>query len=177
MIASALAAGTASADVEGRACTVPSAEREATMREDYAAFDQAAMPHSWRNLLQQGCTREAVGILEDYRKWDAARLTRDQRLELNFHIGQTLAFGGYDAEALPHFEIARADGAPEEWNAYVDATVAFLKKDRPRLEEARRRYVSAADHQDIRVKLIDGFLQCLDKPYAAAVHCAVGGVR
>ena len=161
-----------SAQTKVRDCVVTVAEREAMLRQDYQTFDEAADANSWRNLLQRGCVREAVAILQAYGRQNGSRLTRDQRLELNFHIGQTLAFGGYDAESLPYFESARADGASAEWNAYVDATVAFLRKDRAGLEDAKRRYAAAPAAQPMRVKIIDGFLKCLEKTYAEAVHCA-----
>jgi hypothetical protein len=169
------AVGAAAADPEGRDCSLSAAQREALLQQSYAAFDEASEAPSWRALLRSGCEREAVALLEDYGTRNASKLTLDQRLELNFHIGQTLAFGGHDAEALPYFERAHAAGASAEWNAYVDATIAFLRKDRARLDEMRRRYQNDPAHDPMRVKIIDGLLKCLDRPYAQAVHCALGG--
>lgn len=172
VVSAGVAIAGAQTQVHARDCVVTADEREAMLRQDYRTFDEGADAHSWRTLLREGCIREAVEMLEAYRARNASRLTLDQQLELNFHIGQTLAFGGHDAESLPYFESARADGASSEWNAYVDATIAFIRKDRPQLEAARRRYVAAPSSQPMRVRIIDGLLMCLEQPYAQAVHCA-----
>jgi hypothetical protein len=177
LAAAMLAASIATMDVQAhtptRNCMVTDGERESMLRQDYQTFDTASGARSWRALLQSGCIREAVDMLEAYRARNGSRLTLEQRLELNFHIGQTLAFGGRDTDSLPYFESARADGASDEWNAYVDATIAFIRKDRAQLEAARRRYLAAASREPMRVRIIDGLLMCLDKPYTQAVHCSL----
>jgi hypothetical protein len=162
----------AAADLDRR-CNVAPADREVLLARSYQEFDEAVEDFGWRALFQRGCIREAIAILDAYRDRNAGRMTNDQRLELSFHIGQILALSGYEAESLSHFEAARSEMAAEEWSAYVDATVAFIRKDRRQLLSARERYAKAAASQPMRLQIIDGLLRCFEKSYAQAVHCGL----
>ncbi|HWU70214.1 MAG TPA: hypothetical protein VN017_02520, partial [Pseudoxanthomonas sp.] len=67
---------------------------------------------------------------------------------LNWHEGQMRASAGQTERAIALLSSARKNEAGQEaWNAYVDATVAFLRKDKPVLLAARERLmkVPAAD--------------------------------
>jgi hypothetical protein len=135
---------------------------------DYGAFDAAG----WRNLLGQGCTDAAVALLAAYRETNAERLSAAQRSELDFHIGQSLAFADRNAEAVLHFERAAAEPGSEEWSAYVAATIAFLRGDAAALAVARTRYASAPNASAMRLRFVDGLIACPGRPYMQAVHCA-----
>lgn len=134
---------------------------------DYDAFDAAG----WRDLLAQGCPDAAVAQLLAYRDANARRLTEVQALELNFHAGQALAMSGRERESISHFEAAR--GGDEEWSAYVEATLAFLRKDAPALAAQRARYAAAPGAGAMRLRVIDGFVACPDGGYLDAVSCGM----
>ena len=155
------------ADATAAAQACPAAIDQTQLTLDYAAFDAAG----WRDLLMQGCADAAIAQLEAYRGANTATMTPDQSRELSFHIGQTLAFSGRDSESIPPFEAAR--GGEEEWAAYVDATLAFLRHDGADLCAQRARYALAPGASAMRISVIDGFIACADAPYAQAVHCAL----
>lgn len=138
----------------------------------YADFDAAG----WRDLVGV-CTDAAVAQLTAYRDANQSSMTLGQRLEINFHIGQTLAFGHRDQESITHFEHARDAAAPDEWSAYVEATLAFLNHDASALAAARARYANASGASAMRVSIIGGMIQCPDRPYVEAIHCAMAGMH
>ena len=137
----------------------------------YDAFDSAG----WRDLLARGCPDAAVAQLLAYRDANQTRLADEQVRELNFHAGQALAMSGREPESIPHFERARGGG--DEWSAYVDATLAFLRRDADALAQARRRYAGAAGAGAMRLAVIDGFVACPTSGYTDAVRCGMSGMH
>ena len=97
-------------------------------------FDQD-MSGGWRALASTpGCTVVAADLLHDYRE------THQKDSELLFwHEAQLRADAGQYPEAIALMKRAykpvEADKAG--WNPYVDATIAFLRKDRHALERAK----------------------------------------
>jgi hypothetical protein len=168
--ASLLASSPSAAAVPPAPCpTVPAAE---LMALPYDKFDTGDGPSAWRNLLDRACVDAAVATLVAYREANARRMTSEQKDELSFHIGQTLAFSGRDSESIPHFEASAGPDSTAEWRAYVDATAGFLRKDRDRVERALATYSNVAPGS-MRLGVIRGFLKCFDKPYMEAVHCGM----
>ena len=139
----------------GSACSVPPAEHATQLSLDYAAFDSRGGQYGWRILNATGCTDSAVSLLSDYSEARASQLSGEQRLEISFHIGQTLAMAGREEEAIAHFERAQSAAATPEWRAYVAATLAFLHHDAPALASARQAY-SAIAPGSMRLRIIDG---------------------
>jgi len=109
---------------------------------------------------------------------------------LVWHEGQLRAELGQTAEAIRLFQRARRPDvllgqSQENWNAYVDATVAFLKGDRAALLSARARLAaspiptiterqsdgslraSKPDRQP-NLDVVDGLIACFGRPYAEA---------
>nr|QQZ50988.1 hypothetical protein JKL49_07195 [Phenylobacterium glaciei] len=111
-----------------------------------------------------------MALLSRYGAANAGRLSGEQRRELAFHIGQTLAFAGRKAQAIPAFEQADAPEATAEWRAYVAATLAFLRADPVALKAARARYAAVAPGS-MRLKMIDGFIACPQADYMTAAFC------
>jgi hypothetical protein len=153
-------------------CAVPQADVSVQTSLDYGAFDSRGEPHGWRYLIQVSCTDAAIALLAAYATANEARLTAEQRLELAFHAGQALAFAGREAESIPHFERAISEQTTSEWEAYVTATLAFLRHDASALAAARKAYATIAP-ASMRLKIIDGFMACPHEPYSRAVHCAM----
>lgn len=164
---SAIAMGLMIGAVSARAADCPSEVDQTLLQLDYDAFDMS----DWRGLLMRECVDAAVAVLETYREQNARRLTAEQTRELHFHVGQALAFAGRETESVPHFE--RARGGDAEWSAYVDATLAFLKREKAALVAARERYARAPNANAMRLAVIDGFIRCEAESYAAAVHCGM----
>ena len=151
------------------ACSVSQSETALQEELTYQEFDSREGPYGWRFLNGAGCSDAALELLAAYAAANRGRLTLEQRQEMAFHSGQVLAFAGRDSEAIPYFEQAASADATPESQAYVAATLAFLKHDAAALGEARRRYVAVAP-DSMRLKVIDGFIACADKPYAEAAH-------
>jgi len=158
---------------------------------DETQFDQD-MAGGWRALSSRpGCTLAAADLLRDYRL-----AHRSSAGLLAWHEAQLRAFAGQSKEAIALMEDARKPAQADRagWNLYVDATIAFLRKDRPALENARRAlaqvpapvgegippvrdgYMEAdfANGQKRRIRwppnidVVEGLLHCFDKPYEDA---------
>ena len=151
-------------------CSVPQSEAALQQSLVYETFDSRGSPFGWRFLNESKCTDAALTSLVAYAAANESRLTREQRLELAFHSGQVLAFAGRESEALPYFERATSAEAAAEWHTYVAATIAFIKHDLPGLAAARDAYATLAAGS-MRLRIVDGFVACPNKPYSAATHC------
>lgn len=164
---------------------------------DQDAFDQD-MQGGWRPLsARPGCEPAAADLIRDYRQ--AHGLKEDI---LFWHEGQMRATAGQSEAAAALMEAARR---PQEqdafgWNPYVDATIAFLRRDRPAFDAAQARLaaVPAPPGQEVRdgmievhmsggqvqkmrwpmnVDVVEGLGNCFDKPYREAydLACRKGG--
>jgi hypothetical protein len=158
---------------------------------DQAKFDQD-MTGGWRALARKpDCKLAAADLLRDYRQ-----AHRNEASILYWHEGQLRAVAGQSAEAIVLLERARrrADEDFGGWNPYVDATVAFLRKDRPAFDDAQKRlaaippptgygapsvkdgYIEArmanGESRKLRwpmnIDVVEGLAQCFDKPYKLA---------
>ena len=164
-----------------------------TLSED--AFDQDLSNGGggWRRVANiPGCEVAAADLIAQYR--DAHPQSASV---LTWHEGQLRASGGQNELAIPLLLAARKDPGVDlaGWNAYVDATVAFLQRDKSALIAARQKllavpYVEVEGMpplQDgyvtfptppgqpilrfrwpINIEVVDGLLNCFDKPYKEA---------
>jgi len=153
-------------------CTVPAEEKATQLSLPYASFDSRSGPFGWRNLNAAGCADAAVSLLAAYSGANTDRLAGNELREIAFHIGQALAMAGRDREAIKYFENAQDAGASAEWRAYVQATLAFLRRDTTGLAAARETYAAIAPGS-MRLRIIDGFVACPGEPYAKAAHCKI----
>ena len=168
-----------------------SIDKKALLALDEHHFDQDMSNGGggWRALeSKHGCEQVAADIIKEYRV-----VHHSESYLLYWHEGQLRASHGDYQDAIPLLEKARKP--PEEdsagWNAYVDATVAFLQKDRAALDRARKGLIQTqpsggivvkngfmeAHMQDGSVKqiawpmnldVVDGLRKCFDKPYSEA---------
>lgn len=83
---------------------------------------------------------------------------------LFWHEGQMRALIGETDQAIEFF--LKSKRTPD-WDAYVDATVAFLRNDRPTLETARASLLAAANGSSSppNLNVVDGFLKCFGQTY------------
>jgi PDZ domain len=151
-------------------------------------FDQDLENGGWRGVAaRSGCESVAADLVRDYRETHRSRFGI-----LYWHEGQLRAMAGDYKRAITVMEQSRdADDPSGGWNLYVDATIAFLKRDRAALLEARTRlaairpmngeqvqdgFVSlrTSSGQEVKVRwpvnidVVDGLIQCFDRPYRAA---------
>jgi hypothetical protein len=138
----------------------------------YQDFDQR--PGSgWRKVAGEGKLLEAAELIERYEK-SKAGLNERQRINLQFHAGQLYTFADKYDQALLRLETALAPHEPPDspirWNAYVRATIAFLKKDRESLRSARDEIAKRPKLQGSvpNLDVVDRLIEHFDEPYRVA---------
>lgn len=158
---------------------------------DENQFDQD-MSGGWRALASTpGCALVAADLLHDYRE-----AHHKESGLLFWHEAQVRADAGQYPQAIAlmkqAYKPAEADKAG--WNLYVDATIAFLRRDRAALEQARAKLAAVqppvgagippvingymeAEFADgskrkirwpINIDVVEGLESCFDKPYVEA---------
>lgn len=98
------------------------------------AFDQD-LKGGWRVVAsQKDCQLVAADLIRDYRELRGPHSWR----VMFWHEGQMRAMGGETQAAIPLMERSKIVREEESrgWNEYVDATIAFLRKDRAAFEKA-----------------------------------------
>jgi hypothetical protein len=151
---------------------------------DEQAFDQD-FTGGWRTLESEECWLVAADLIRDY------RLARAPSSKILFwHEGQMRAFAGQTEPAILLFETTRE---PVNdwfgWNLNVDATIAFLNKDKPALLKARATLAKILKPENVdltfkdaqgrvvkftwppNLHVIDGFIKCFEMPYDKAYGC------
>ena len=166
-------------------------DRAALLALDEQQFDQD-LSGGWRRLSSTpGCTLVAADLLRDYQQ------THNTNSGLMFwHEALLRANAGQYPEAIAlmkrSYKPAEQDKAG--WNAYVDATIAFLGRDKAALQRARLALsavpppvgpdvppvvdgymeVDFADGVKRKIRwppnidVVEGLEACFDKPYAEA---------
>lgn len=158
---------------------------------DENAFDQD-MSGGWRALsTTPGCALVAADLLRDYREAHH----KDSGL-LFWHEAQVRADAGQYPEAISLMKQALKPSADDRagWNLYVEATIAFLRRDKAALERARVKLaavqppvgagippvidgymeVDFADGTKRKIRwppnidVVEGLQNCFDQPYVEA---------
>lgn len=181
------------------ACDLSADEERALLALDYRAFDQGLEPLSgWRPFWEKGCYAEVARFIHAYR----AKSEANAKIEmLAFHEGQALAAVGDYRAAIEMFKLNINEKPSKrlvtDWNSYVQGTIAFLERDREALLAARDRLrlqkpwsdealksISEEYAKDLRgtkpnLPVLDGFLNCFERPYAEAygAACRAGGQK
>jgi hypothetical protein len=116
------------------ACEVDAERFDALMRLEHNAFDQD-MDGGWRRIARQdGCEHAAADLLVAYMD-HSANFDPARPGVIGWHAGQLLAMAGETQQAIPYFEAKRV--GERDWVLYVDASLAFLRRDRTAAEAAR----------------------------------------
>jgi hypothetical protein len=147
---------------------------------DEHSFDQD-MNGGWRTVAQrEGCTEIAADLIRDYRETRGSTSTI-----LYWHEGQLRAMAGSTEEAIRLFEKSRKTaGDAFGWNFYVDASIAFLKRDKLALLAAREALAGVPRPKDFdprdaqgnvvlvswppNLSIVDGLITCFDRGYKEA---------
>ena len=159
-------------------------DRVAMLALDQRAFDQD-LRGGWRVLARDTrCMAMAADLIRDYREAHGLTTTI-----LYWHEGQMRAEAGQYEEAIALFDRAR-HAEPDEigWNHYVDASIAFLRRDLPALRRARtalaavRRppgFAPVDVHGSpaniiwpLNLNVVDALLTCFGQSYALAYRCS-----
>lgn len=163
-------------------CTV--ANRAAVLALPLLAFDQD--PHrGWQPLAEvPSCWLDTAELIAEYRRQPRAAGDRP----LIWHEAQLRALSGQrdPASALMRQTYKPAQADIGGWNAYVDATIAFLDDDLPALRQARERLAAlppppghvlqqghvTLDAEQVpwppRLDVVDALVRCMYQPYELA---------
>ena len=151
---------------------------QAMMALDEKAFDQD-MNGGWRRLARlSDCYLAAANLINDYRDFHQSESTT-----LAWHEGQLRANLGETEHAIVLFNLARHTNDLTGWNDYVDATIAFLRRDLQALHSAREA-LAAVPKPDARwtdsqgntidivwplnLDVVDRLIRCYDFDYETA---------
>jgi hypothetical protein len=162
--------------VDGNPCAF---DRAKLLSLDEHSFDQD-MNGGWRSIAQrEECTEVAADLIREYR--ETRGLTSST---LYWHEGQLRALIGSTDEAIRLFEQSRHVDDTFGWNLYVDASIAFLKGDKPALLAAREALSGLPRPEDLSVQdaqgnvvevswppnlsVVDGLIACFGRGYKEA---------
>jgi hypothetical protein len=147
--------------------TLTKEETAKYLRQDFWAFDQT--DQGWQAILSRpnvGHENDltAAKLLDQYNQ-QRKDISPPQHVLLAFHAGQSYALAGVYGEAIARFEHSFMEEQPG-WNAYVRATIAFLKKDKKELLEQREKL--AAIKGQLNLKVVDDLIENFNGSYADA---------
>jgi len=162
-------------------------DRDRMLALDIAAFDQD-MDGGWRKVASKPeCEPVAADLIHAYR--DKENFPKKYAGILYWHEGQLRAGLGETEAAIALFESAKSRG-DAAWNLYVDATIAFLRRDKAQLLAARKQLATLpkppgygdgyqTDINGNRIELpwppnltvVDKLIACFDKSYEQAYRC------
>jgi hypothetical protein len=139
----------------------------------FEAFDQDDAT-GWRQLGAADCDAESAQLIEAY---IAAQATPNP--VLRWHAAQALAKAGDYGRAI---EVARQTRRPDageavsefQWNAYVDATIAFLQGDRSALDKNHNHLAAASAKSAMNrpnLVSVERLQRCFGQPYKQAYSC------
>lgn len=116
--------------------SISTEERQRLMSLDFEAFDQD-MNGGWRTYGNQLEFELAAGLIEEYMTLHP-EIEEGQLSVMKWHTGQMYALADKNEKAIPFMEASKKEEDVMSWNTYVDATIAFLKKDKDGLIEKRK---------------------------------------
>ena len=162
-------------------------DRAAALALDYAGFDKPDA--AWRKIAKDDrCLTVAADLIAAYRSRHRSGLGAYGVSQLSWHEGQLRASAGDAKRAIPLLEAGTDDELGN--HLYSEATIAFLRKDRPALLKARAAYAALPEPEDFakaqerfrqkypwagplpawppNLQVIDGLIACFGKPYKVA---------
>lgn len=129
----------------------------------------------WRAFAEKGRYAEAGQVIEAYLRGHGG-LSAERIASLHFHAAQNHAWHGTNAamqKAFDHLEKARRKETKDttgNWNSYVNATEAFLKKDLAALKLAREQLAKTPSRngQIPYLAIVDRLIRMFDDNYRRA---------
>ena len=171
-------------------------DREALLALDYEAFDQD-FQGGWRAVSEQpGCMIAAAELIVEYNHQLISN-GNPVRKSLPWHAGQLYASEGETQKAISLFKQSYAPvGNSKSWNLYVDASIAFLEKDRAgfdqKFKELRDLPKPPNWEQSVKytqekwgytpqwpnnLNVFEAFDRCFEKTYSEAYGACNRGIR
>lgn len=138
--------------------------------------DFAQKPDSgWREFESKGCYLSGAIMADIYLVDHHHDLDETQKTSILYQSGQLYAYEGATEIALHRFRRSISpDGSQKNdatWTAFIGATMAFLKKDKPALLAKREELSKATNDPNRRPRLmatVDKFIQCFEQSYLKA---------
>lgn len=162
-------------------CNLSSAQKDRMMQLNFTEFDQNP-ENGWRPYYKTHCFSVAQELLSDYIKLNPK--VADKNHMLAFHAGQMFAFTGNYEAAKVYFRRSYSGKVSSwsNWDAFVDANIAFIASDISGLEVAKSRieqqetitkeaYPNFPAHfygKKINLDVVEGFIACPSKSYLTA---------
>lgn len=150
-----------------KVCTLSAQQEAYFLSLSFDAFDQSE--NGWRLLSDETCYMAASQLIIHYVAAHP-KLVQWQKANLYFHAGQLYAFDERNVAAVQMMHKAHHVAPTPEaryWNAYVDATIAFLNKNKFALKRNRDIMSSLAfGKPDINLMIVDNMLTHFYKPYS-----------
>lgn len=173
-----------------QACAIDAEQLDTLLALQARAFDQD-FSGGWRPYGNDpDCQRAAADLIIAYID-HSPHYDQQSHAIIRWHAGQMLATADERGLAVEYLDSARGQDAV--WNLYVDATIAFLRRDREAAEAARAALASELPSEEEmearrqflmsnpRIRVPDGFverpqnldvvdrlLECWDHPYSRA---------
>ncbi|PCO05741.1 hypothetical protein AWR36_006940 [Microbulbifer flavimaris] len=158
-------------------------QRAELMRLSFAEFDQDP-EKGWRPFYEKRCFGAAQELLSMYIERNPG--VAKKNFMLNFHAGQMCAFTGDYEAAETYFRKSYSGRVSSwsNWDAFVDANIAFINSDISDLERAKSKieqqvtitegaYPNFPSHlygKKINLDVVKAFMACIGKSYSIAYH-------
>ncbi len=137
---------------------------------DYAQFEQLG----WRNLAGKKCFFAAGSSIVAWLSAHQDDVTDAQSRTLRYHAARVFAMAGRADIALIHLQNAKnpnqQDDAEQDWNSYIDAFSAWLRRDLADLRASIQRLEQQKENTSgFKPNLIAAkrFLLCYARPYSS----------
>lgn len=145
------------------------------LSQEFWTFDQSPFGHRYLfgPSAEKLCSLASSKLIDQYILMNKTLLIPYQSRILFFHSAQGYAIENKYRKAVSRFQRSFNPEEPNDtdfhWNAYVSATIAFLRKDINALRQARASFPASPQGGDaVNSKVIDRFIKCLDSPYQDA---------
>jgi len=164
-----------------QAITPPSPQEDiSVLCLDFDTFDQTP-GKGWRPLSNAEKYLEAAKLIDRYLD-KHTELDLSQTIMLRFHAAQMYAFDGKTDISLKYlanteYPTSTLEAVPADlkqnlqaWNTYVQATTAFLRRDKDRLRSLRELIAKgpAIDGAPMNLDVVDRLLSHFNMPYKTA---------
>ncbi len=137
---------------------------------DYAQFEQSG----WRNLAGRKCFFAAGRSIVAWLSAHQDGVTDAQSRTLRYHAARVFAMAGRADIAVIHLQSAKnpdqQDDAEQDWNSYIDAFSAWLRRDVAGLRASIQRLEQQKENAEgFKPNLIAAkrFLLCYTRPYSS----------
>lgn len=170
---------TATLATEQVSCEISEEQIDRYLTLSFEAFDQT-IDSGWRPFYENRCYETAAKLLVRY--IEAHPDLAEAHYMLAFHSGQMYALDGQYTTAIAFMKQGYSDipSTFVDWNAFVDANIAFLENDFEGLQEKKALIEMQPPLPDgpgvpewavgrkMNLDVVEGFVNCFDESYETA---------